>query len=54
MAQFLAETRVGEADPAASTGHTTFILRVKQHMKIAPKVIRDWLKKFPDEDDGKI
>jgi len=40
MAQCLAETRVGEADPAASTDHTTFILRVKQHMKIAPKVIR--------------
>jgi hypothetical protein len=40
MAQLLAETRVGEADPAASTGHTNFILRVKQYMKIAPKVIR--------------
>jgi hypothetical protein len=41
MAQFLAETRVGEANPDASTDHTTFILGVKQYMKIAPKVIRD-------------
>jgi hypothetical protein len=40
MAQFLAETGVGEADPAASTGHTTFIFTVKQYTKIAPKVIR--------------
>jgi len=40
MARFLAEARVGEADPDASTGHNnTFILMVKQYMKMAPKVI---------------
>jgi len=54
MARFLAEARVGEADPDASTGHTVFILRVKQYMKIATKVIKGQLTKFPDEDGGKI
>jgi hypothetical protein len=40
MARFLAEARVGEADPDASTGHNTFILMVKQYMKMAPIVIK--------------
>jgi hypothetical protein len=36
----MAEARVAEAYPDDSTGHTAFIMRVKQYMKVTPKVIK--------------